>query len=175
MIEVTPGPLPIHFCTIVVKASAIDRSFPGGQKSFIGSHSPGSCNGTLFCIPSMGSEGVDWHLERLAGIGIVAGLDLAVADMLHGPLLECPGIVFTSSCELLLTSWMADLEETADADRERSRDEAPGSPLERLDGDGAPEWPSSPRTPSGDFERSWRRHAVPGGLVFWFGGDEDEE
>jgi hypothetical protein len=173
MIEVTPGPLPIHFFTIVVKTSALDRSFPGGRKAFIGAHDPGYYNGSLFCLSSMGPESVEWHVTRLEAAGITLGVDAVLADMTDGPEVECPGLLFTREGEGFDAQWTVDAEEI-NYSREQS-------------GCGTCKRPSrlvavtSAVRPSGSLKAElrkpailWRRHAVRGGQVFWFGNNDDD-
>lgn len=174
MIDTVRGPLPIHFSTIVVKASAVDRAYPNARDRFIAAFDASSFNGNVFGLVSMGPESVEWHLTRLQAVGIVLGVDAALADMMHGPEVECPGLVFASEGEWFGARWTVDVGEGSVA-REPDTQEAPRALVQRV---GAPQIVSpsesmevTPRLPAAP----WRRHVVPAGQVFWFGGDEDSE
>ncbi|HUD29819.1 MAG TPA: hypothetical protein VMQ93_13175 [Novosphingobium sp.] len=174
MIDLVRGPLPIHFFSIVVKASAVDRAFPGGREEFIRAHRPGSFNGALFCLTSMGPESVEWHLTQLEAAGVILGIDAALADMAHGPEVECPGMVFACDGELFGARWTVDAKGVEDQP-ERVPQEAPGESVQHV-GDNQAFTPSGrPKEPPATPATPWRRHAPRGGLVYWFGGDEDDE
>jgi hypothetical protein len=59
-------------------------------------------------------------------VGIVSGVDVAVGDMIQGPLLECPGIAFNASGEWPRIRWQADAVEPSVTEEQRTLQEPPG-------------------------------------------------
>ncbi|MFC3214197.1 hypothetical protein [Novosphingobium panipatense] len=88
----------------------MDSRFPGGRETFVGTYHPASFNGALYCLRSMGPESVDWHLTRLEAAGVNLGADAALADMMHGPDVECPGIIFVCEGEWPNARWTVDVD-----------------------------------------------------------------
>lgn len=105
-----PWALPGIFYSVLVKRAAVARSYPGGVEAFERREQPIKKNGALFLLVSMDADGVDRHLLRLWEAGIVPGEDVAVGDMRQGPLLECPGIAFSSDGELLFPTWAVNVD-----------------------------------------------------------------
>lgn len=174
MIETERGPLPIHFVTIVVKAGAVDMSFPGCREDFIRAHDPVSYNGALFCISAMAPESVEWHLTRLEAAGIILGVDAALADMTHGPDVECPGLVFACEGEWFGARWSVDADAANDEPASAVQTARKNSTL--CLASLPPQGPAQGREGSSDTTLApWKRHGVPGGLVFWFGGGDDDD
>ncbi|MDE2563247.1 MAG: hypothetical protein KGL48_13475 [Sphingomonadales bacterium] len=91
-----PWALPAAFFSIIVKRAAVVRSYPGGVERFERLYLPRK-NGALFLVTRMSTGDVEFVLEELNEVDVVPGQDLAVADMVHGPLLQCPGLTF--ACE----------------------------------------------------------------------------
>jgi hypothetical protein len=174
MIEVTPGPLPIHFFTIVVKASAVDRSFPGGRKAFIGAHDPKSHNGSLFCLSSMGPESVDWHLTRLEAAGIVLGMDAALADMTDGPQVDCPGLLFKCEGDWFGARWSVAACAGSGQQHAQAR-EAVVAPIQRVPADTQVSRPLGDQSSAVESGTAWKRVMGPMGRCFWTGGEDDED
>lgn len=100
------------FYSVIVKRDAVVRSYPGGTEEFERCEQPAQKNGALFLLVSMDADGIDRHLSRLWEAGIVPGEDAAVGDMRHGPLLECPGIAFSSDGDLLFPRWTVNADTT---------------------------------------------------------------
>ena len=100
-----PWALPAAFYSIIIKTSAIDRSFPGGREQFFRRHNPPYRNGALVCLLAMSIDDTEHILAELNQQGLIPGKDVAVADMVKGPLLKCPGLVFQSHGEDFPQSW----------------------------------------------------------------------
>ena len=101
-------PLYISFYTIVVKRSAVVRSYPGGPEDFDRALEPSRRNRELFGFVRMSPADVDWTLDKLFAAGLVPGVDLAIGEMHHGPLLECPGVAFRSDGIEFVPKWTAE-------------------------------------------------------------------
>lgn len=153
--------LPLAFYSIVVKAEAVDRSFPGGRDRFITTYQPAAYNDALFVLSAMGMDTVENTLIRLAEDGVVPGADVAVGDMMQGPLRECPGIIFTCGGDGPDAPWTVQAGETPNLTEPSWTWEPPEQPAEPV----AP----PPKNP-------WRMHVPRGaGLIWWTGGDDEEE
>lgn len=88
--------VPVSLFSIIVKKSAVARSYPGGPIAFDKTLGPAKGSDTLYLLSCMSLGDVDSVLNRLFAQGLIPGLDLAVAEMSLGPLLECPGVTFVS-------------------------------------------------------------------------------
>lgn len=104
-----PWALPAAFYSIIIKTSAIDRSFPGGREEFIRRFQPAYRNGALVGLLAMSTSDTERLLAELNRLGLVPGEDVAVADMVQGPLLECPGIAFQCLEESFPGSWVVNV------------------------------------------------------------------
>lgn len=101
-------PFHISFYTIIVKRSAVVRSYPGGPVEFDRALEPSRSNRELFGVVRMSPADVDWTLDKLFAAGLVPGVDLAVGEMHHGPLLTCPGVAFRSNGVEFVPEWTAE-------------------------------------------------------------------
>jgi len=100
-----PWAVPAHFYSIIVKRGAVVRSFPGGPEEFERLHQPSKKNGALYLLTVMSLSDAEQVLASLSDQGVLPGKDVAVVDMVQGPLLECSGLTFTSEGEGLETRW----------------------------------------------------------------------
>lgn len=91
-----PWAIPAACYSIIVKRDAVIRSFPDGIEGFERAYSPAK-NGALFRVVCMNFQDLDAILQELEDNGLVAGRDVAAVDMMHGPLLESEGVVFTTN------------------------------------------------------------------------------
>lgn len=169
MIDLVCGPLTVHFFTIVVKVSAVDRVYPNARDRFMAEFGATSFNRALFGLAVMGRETVEVRLELLNDIGIVPGVDVAVACMGQGPLLNCPGVIFRCEGEQFDDRWTVDIWE-APAIRGAVTQEGPTKPIQRCPQHSPFTLQSAPETPW----QLWRHHAAHAGLVSSSGGGEDE-
>lgn len=104
-------PLFVSLFSIIVKRAAVARSFPGDVEEFERVYEPARKNGALFLLVRMSLNDVDHVLDRLFAQGLIPGQDIAVAGMVQGPLLECPGVVFETDDteDVLFPSWTANV------------------------------------------------------------------
>lgn len=109
------SPLRIGFYSVIIKADAMERSVPGGRAAFEAHFGATDRNRDLTLLRRMSTEDVGWLLDELHEQGLVPGQDVAVADMTHGPMLGCPGLVFSSKGDLLNTQWFVAADEGAEA------------------------------------------------------------
>lgn len=91
----TPWGLPVGCFSIVIKTEAIHRSFPGGVRAFEQAYKPIRKSWVLYLLMAFTREAADRVVARLAEDGLKPGVDVAVADKVRRPILECPGVVFT--------------------------------------------------------------------------------
>lgn len=102
--------LPTVCFSIVVKADAVDRSFPGGRDRFIALYRPQFRNGALFGLVAMSVDSVEHALGQLNDNGLLPGQDVAVGDMMHGPILSCPGVVFIRGGDEFMPRWCVNVD-----------------------------------------------------------------
>lgn len=100
-----PWALPAHYFTIIVKRDDVAHGFPGGVAAFESKYRPEHKNGALFGLLRMSDRDVDDLLAQLSRDGLLPGEAVGMADMVHGAMIECPGIVFTCGNEHLIGSW----------------------------------------------------------------------
>jgi hypothetical protein len=62
-------------------------------------------------LVAMSAADVDHLLGQLQPLGLVPGEDIAVADMMDGPLLECPGVAFVNVGPAFPAQWMVNADE----------------------------------------------------------------
>lgn len=105
-----PWALPAQYFTIIVKRHNVVNSFPGGVTGFEAKYRPAHRNGALFGLLSMSGSDVEDCLAQLDEDGLRAGEAIAVADMVQGPIIECPGLIFTCSNEHLIGGWSVNVE-----------------------------------------------------------------
>jgi len=105
---VNNDPLFISFYTIIVKRSAVVRSYPGGPEEFDRVLEPSRSNRDLFGVVRMSPTDADWTLDKLFVADLVPGVDLAVGEMHHGPLLTCPGVAFRPNGMEFVPEWTAE-------------------------------------------------------------------
>lgn len=105
-----PWALSGSFYSVIVKRSAVTRSYPGGVEAFEQREQPARKNGALFLIASMEAEAIEAVLVRLYDAGVIPGADVAVASLRHGPLVECPEIAFRSDGDLLFPKWTVNVD-----------------------------------------------------------------
>jgi len=100
-------PLALHasFYSVVVKASAVTRSFPGGIEGFDAQLRITRRTTSLLLLVYMSVGDVEHVLDKLQRAGLEPGEDLAVGDMMLGPLLPCPGIVFEDVGDGPISKW----------------------------------------------------------------------
>lgn len=156
--------LPAAFYSVIVKTKAIDGKYPGGRDAFVEHHRPRFRNGALMSVLVMATDDVDVVLSRLKAKGLAPGTDVAVADMVHGPLLPCPGMVFQCEDEFAFPPrWTVDID----------RDYQPPAPSPSSSvATQPPERPSALSAPSSN---PWTR-VVHQGRVFWhYDGPEDDD
>lgn len=104
-----PWAIPAAFYSIIIKTSAIDRSFAGGREQFFRRYQPAFRNGALVSLLAMSISDTEARLAELNTLGLVPGEDVAVADMAQGPLLECPGIAFQRLEESFPGKWVVNV------------------------------------------------------------------
>ena len=92
----TPWSLPVGCYSIIVKQDAIHRSFPGGVRAFEQEYKPIRKSWVLYLLMAFTGEAADRVVARLAEDGLKPGVDVAVADKVRRPILECPGVIFTA-------------------------------------------------------------------------------
>lgn len=165
----TSQPLTLVFFSVIVKAKAVDRLFPGGRESFQATFTPSRSNDDLFLIATMGPEGVRSLLDRLSAAGLTPGLDIGVGDMAHGCVHACPELLFQCDGAFPFPTWTVELAETHDLQEPASS----MAPPEQSGQGQAPDNTTRKPSAGGHTSTPWTRHAVRSGLVFWQGGDED--
>jgi hypothetical protein len=101
-------PLPVHLHSVIVKRSSVTKSYPGGLEEFDRVH-PSRQNEELSVLSAMSLSDVDWLLDKLFAAGLVPGVDVAVAEMRHGPILTCPGVAFRSDEAMFFPSWTVEV------------------------------------------------------------------
>lgn len=111
--------LPTACFSIVVKAAAVDRSYPGGRDQFVAVYRPQFRNGALFGLVAMSLDTVDAVLAELHDNGLLPREDIAVGDMILGPIMECSGLRFVAKGGDDMPPWVV---EVVDAE------EQPGQP-----------------------------------------------
>jgi hypothetical protein len=89
-----PEALDITFYSILVLREAVVRSYAGGLKAFDQDFLPARPSQAIAKLVRMSAGDTEHLLGQLNAAGLVLGVDFAVADMMEGPLLECPGIIF---------------------------------------------------------------------------------
>lgn len=170
-----PWALPMACFSIILKASAIDRSYPGGRPAFIDSYKPQFRNGALFLLVRLSLDDVDQALDHLNAQGLIPGTDLAVADMTHGPLVPCTGLTFTCEGEFPAMQWTV----CVSSDRHPPKGHYKGHSAYALNPLGylweAPVPEAAPQPVQETSDNQWRRVVKRGGLVTWIGGDDDDE
>lgn len=100
-----PWALPAHYLTIILKRDEVAKRYPGGTQAFEAKYNPAHKNGALYALIYMSSSDVDFVLSELEQEGLRAGEAIAVGDMVHGPLVECPDVAFTCNNEHLIGGW----------------------------------------------------------------------
>jgi hypothetical protein len=84
--------LPVGCYSIIVRHDAVLRDFPGGVREFERAFTPVRGDWVVFMLIALSEEALDKVLARLAEGGLRPGVDVAVADKLRRPILECPGV-----------------------------------------------------------------------------------
>ena len=120
-------PLPTACFSIVVKAAAVDRSYPGGRDRFIAVYRPTFRNGALFGLVAMSLDTVEAVLAEMNDTGLVPREDIAVGDMTLGPILECAGLRFVAKGEDGMPPWVVEVEGA------QEQPEPPGRHTVRID------------------------------------------
>lgn len=100
-----PWALPAIFYSIIVKREAVVRSYLDGPEEFEQRFQPARKNGALYLLTVMSLMDAEAVLGKLNENGVIPGEDIAVADMVQGPMLECPGLAFRRVGQLLNTRW----------------------------------------------------------------------
>ncbi|WP_121120058.1 hypothetical protein [Croceibacterium ferulae] len=166
-----PNPLPVHFQSVIVKRSAVARSYPDGVQAFIERYRPNCPEGQLFSLTCMSWEDVEYILAGWNGLGIIAGEDVAVCDMHLGPLLHCNGIRLEfDGAEEFFGTWFTFYDPAYVAPQVPKKQFGPPEPPVVAEEPTAPFVP--PEVPEGT---PWRRVTFGSGAIHWIGGDEDYE
>jgi hypothetical protein len=187
---VNNDPLYISFYSVVVKRSAVARSYPGGVEEFDRTFGAARSSDALSVMVAMSLSDVDWRLDRLFAAGLIPGADIAVAEMHHGPLLTCPGVAFSSNGIEFTPKWSAvavEGPEGAVGSRDGREAYTPGnafeyswSPPGALESQEAPEAEApeplaTPEAPRATDSTSPRRVVFGSGPVHWLYDDDDDE
>ena len=165
-----PHPLLVAFMSVIVKRSAVTRSYPDGVEGFLTRHRPTLQDGQLFSLPCMSLDDVDHILALLNDEGIIPGEDIAVCDMHAGPLLYCDGIrLELDSTDDFLGAWFTYCDPAYVAPR---APEVPCDPTEPLL---AVEFPAPPVVIAKGESTPWHRVTFGNGPVHWIGGYDEED
>jgi hypothetical protein len=188
-------PLGIHFHSVIVKRSAVARSYQGGLEEFDRVH-PSRKNDELSAFSAMSLDDVDGRLDQLFAAGLVPGVDVAVAEMHHGPILTCPGTAFRSDDALFFPSWTVEAVEAPDGavgswvGREAYTPDnafgyywqppdagggSQGSPTEEPQALPASEPNAGPQLPGDPVRTGPRRVVFGSGPVHWLYDDDQED
>lgn len=160
-----PWSLAGSFFSIVVKRAAVIQSFSGAVGSFERVHQPARKNGALFLLARMSLEDVETALAQLNEEGLVPGVDVAAAELHRGPILPCPGIVFTSSGDPLFPTWTVNVDPHF-VEPPRSAESARPAPASA---------PPTPTVPKDEGRRPPTRVVFGSGPVHWLYHDDDDE
>jgi len=87
-----PRPLRVHAITIIVKYSAVVRSYPGGIAQFLARYRTPYRSGELIALSCMSLGSAGQVLAGLESVGIIPGQDVALCDIHRGPVVPCDGI-----------------------------------------------------------------------------------
>lgn len=101
-----PETVDITFYSTLVLREAVARSYPGGLLAFERRFQPAQSTRALAKLVRMSVGDTEHLLGELNAAGLVPGVDVAVADMMQGPLLECPEIIIEGEDDLL-GRWLA--------------------------------------------------------------------
>lgn len=163
-----PHPLLVTFKSIIIKRSALARSYPGGVEGFISRYRLPPQVGQLSSLSCMSLYDVEDILAQLNKAGIISGQDIAVCDMHEGPLLHCNSIRFErDNTEDFLSCWFAYYDPAYEAVEASGEPCAPPEPM-------VAEPPPAPTVTSGKEESApWHRVTFRTGPVHWIGEEDD--
>ena len=92
--------VPVAFCTVLIKREFMPTAALALEESAVSMAS-------LAAIVFMSPREAENFVLNLARQGIVTGQHLGVADMMHGPLVDCVGIEYVWEQDAFPPSWTA--------------------------------------------------------------------
>ena len=87
--------LPVGCFSVIVRHDAVITNFPGGAREFERVHKPVRRSWVLYLLTALTDERLAHVLAELEKSGLVPGIDVAVANRLRQPMLECLGVAFS--------------------------------------------------------------------------------
>lgn len=107
--------LPVGCFPVIVKLSAVTRLFPGGLKAFETGYSPIRKREVHLMVMTFTAQEAQAKLAELEAHGLMPGVDVAAADDLGQPWIDCVGIAFRRHRGSEYLRWMVDECEAAEA------------------------------------------------------------
>ena len=102
-----PHRILIRFYTVLVLEQAFSLRDAACEKEFGSRYATAHRAAGLRVIVSMSGNELEDILSELGSIGLVAGQDFAVGEMVHGEEISCPGICFEADQAGPMPNWFA--------------------------------------------------------------------
>ncbi len=100
--------LPVGLMSIFVLKSRVEARFAGGLQGFRETLQYFDEDDYLFRLGAMSGQDFQEVLDALIAGGLDPDQDVAMAEAMHGPTQQCPGIVFTRFApDNLIGGWVA--------------------------------------------------------------------
>ncbi len=96
----------ISFLTMVFLVKALSLKFPGGLSGFDKKYQGARMTDDLRGLAVMSGDELDQFMEQLKSMGITAGVDYAVGELMLGEVVPCQGVRFVGSGDFP-KSWVA--------------------------------------------------------------------
>lgn len=98
--------IPVAFCSVIILARNINRSYPGGLRLFDRDYPDALRNRHLRSLAFMEWGDLQLAIDSLEAQGLVSS-DFALGDMMLGEIAACPGIRFENAGDECMPRWFA--------------------------------------------------------------------
>lgn len=171
-----PLPLRVRATTVIVKRSAVVRSYPGGAERFLAKYRTPYRSEELIALSctSLGSAGQ--VMAGLESVGIIPGQDVALCDIHRGPVVPCDGIrLEEAEPGEAPASWFAFFDPAYTAPAAPAEPAGPSEPPATPDRADAQEPTGAEKAPKDTSGRPLTFVAFRTGPIHWVYDDDEEE